>query len=126
MASILTATKDVFASLLELTWSFFSTALELVEKTLHFFVSFLQEIVQLVVNFFRGLVDLAGGIFGFVLGELRHNGDLGQGEKRGERLMVWQTGNIVMLGVVSVAVFGFLQYQRSQGKQVTVGGKKVN
>ena len=31
-----------------------------------------------------------------------------------------------MLGVVAVAVLGFLQYQRSQGKQVSVGNKKLN
>jgi hypothetical protein len=36
------------------------------------------------------------------------------------------TGNVLMLGVVAAAVFGFLQYQRSQGKQVTVGNKKLN
>ena len=102
MTSILAAIKDVFASLAELIWSFVSTAMDLAQKTLHFFLSFVQEIFQLVVNFFRGLVDLAGGIFGFVL------------------------GNILMLGVVAAAVFGFLQYQRSQGKQVTVGGKKMN
>ena len=35
-------------------------------------------------------------------------------------------GNILMLGVVAAAVFGFLQYQRNQGKQVTVGNKKLN
>lgn len=36
------------------------------------------------------------------------------------------TGNVLMLGVVAAAVFGFLQYQRSQGRQVTVGNKKLN
>jgi len=35
-------------------------------------------------------------------------------------------GNVLMLGVVAAAVFGFLKYQRSQGKQVTVGNKKLN
>ena len=31
-----------------------------------------------------------------------------------------------MLGVAAVLVFGFLQYQRSQGKTVKVGNKKLN
>lgn len=72
MTSIIAAIKDVFTSLVELVWSFFSTALELVQKTLHFFMSFAHEVFGLVVNFFRGLVDLAGGIFGFVLGKSRY------------------------------------------------------
>lgn len=31
-----------------------------------------------------------------------------------------------MLGVLAAAIFGFLQYQRSQGKTVKVGNKKLN
>ena len=31
-----------------------------------------------------------------------------------------------MLGVLAVVVFGFLQYQRSQGNTVKVGNKKLN
>lgn len=31
-----------------------------------------------------------------------------------------------MLALVSAAVFGFLQYQRSQGKTVKVGNQKLN
>jgi hypothetical protein len=35
-------------------------------------------------------------------------------------------GNVLMLAVVAAAVFGFLQYQRSQGRSVQVGNKKLN
>jgi hypothetical protein len=31
-----------------------------------------------------------------------------------------------MLAVVAAAVFGFLQYQRSHGRSVQVGNKKLN
>lgn len=31
-----------------------------------------------------------------------------------------------MLGVLAAAFFGFLQYQRSQGRTVKVGDKKLN
>ncbi|KAL1792515.1 hypothetical protein ACET3X_009022 [Alternaria dauci] len=102
MSSIVHALSDLFKSLVELVWSFFTTAGALVQKTAQFALNFATEIIDLVVNFFRGLVDLAGGIVSFVL------------------------GNVLMLGVVAAAVFGFLQYQRSQGKQVTVGNKKLN
>ena len=33
---------------------------------------------------------------------------------------------IAILAVLAAAVFGFLQYQRSQGKTVQVGNKKLN
>ncbi|CAG5155878.1 uncharacterized protein ALTATR162_LOCUS3880 [Alternaria atra] len=102
MSSIVSALSDLFKSLVELVWSFFTTAGALVQKTAQFALNFATEIIDLVVNFFRGLVDLAGGIVSFVL------------------------GNVLMLGVVAAAVFGFLQYQRSQGRQVTVGNKKLN
>jgi hypothetical protein len=31
-----------------------------------------------------------------------------------------------MLGVLAAGIFAFLQYQRSQGKTVKVGNKKLN
>ncbi|KAI5374077.1 hypothetical protein CUC08_Gglean005555 [Alternaria sp. MG1] len=102
MSSIVNALSDLVKSLVELVWSFFTTAGALVQKTAQFALNFATEIIDLVVNFFRGLVDLAGGIVSFIL------------------------GNVLMLGVVAAAVFGFLQYQRSQGRQVTVGNKKLN
>lgn len=36
------------------------------------------------------------------------------------------TGNIVIISVLAVAFFGYLQYQRNQGKTVKVGNKKLN
>ncbi|KAH7383995.1 hypothetical protein BKA66DRAFT_492205 [Pyrenochaeta sp. MPI-SDFR-AT-0127] len=102
MSSIINAISDVATSLVELVWSFFTTAAHLVQNTAQFALKFATEIVELVVNFFKGLVDLAGGIVSFVV------------------------GNLLMLGVLAAAVVGFLQYQRSQGRQVTVGNKKLN
>ncbi|KAH9878052.1 hypothetical protein J1614_003269 [Plenodomus biglobosus] len=102
MSSIIKAVTDIFASVVELIWSFFTTAGTLVQKTAEFALKFVTEILDLVVNFFRGLVDLAGGLVSFLL------------------------GNVLMLGVVAAAVFGFLQYQRSQGRTVQVGNKKLN
>ncbi|KAF1941070.1 hypothetical protein EJ02DRAFT_423416 [Clathrospora elynae] len=102
MSSIINALTDLVTSVMELIWSFFTTAGDLVQKTAQFALKFVTEILDLVVSFFRGLVDLAGGIVSFLL------------------------GNVLMLGVVAAAVFGFLQYQRSQGRQVSVGNKKLN
>ncbi|KAH9875817.1 hypothetical protein IAQ61_003282 [Plenodomus lingam] len=102
MSSIIKAVTDIFASVIELFWSFFTTAGTLVQKTAQFALTFVTEILDLVVNFFRGLVDLAGGLVSFIL------------------------GNVLMLAVAAAAVFGFLQYQRSQGRTVQVGNKKLN
>ncbi|KAH6621978.1 hypothetical protein C7974DRAFT_414655 [Boeremia exigua] len=102
MSSIIKSLSDVFTSLLELVWSFFTTAGDLVQKTASFALKFVSEIIDLFVNFCKGLVDLAGGVVGFVL------------------------GNILMLGVLAAIVFGFLQYQRNQGNTVRVGNKKLN
>ncbi|KAH8711831.1 hypothetical protein GQ44DRAFT_626558 [Phaeosphaeriaceae sp. PMI808] len=102
MSSIINALSDMVASVVELIWSFFTTAAHLVQNTANFALKFASEIIELVVNFFTGLVDLAGGIVSFIV------------------------GNVVMLGVLGAAVFGFLQYQRSQGRTVQVGNKKLN
>ncbi|RMZ67608.1 hypothetical protein GMOD_00001558 [Pyrenophora seminiperda CCB06] len=102
MPSIPHALSDLLTSLLEVISSFFTTAASLIQSTLHFFLRFVTGIFNVFVDFVRGLVDLAGGLVSFLV------------------------GNVIMLGVVAALVFGFLQYQRSQGRQVTVGGKKVN
>jgi hypothetical protein len=121
MSSIVKSLSDVFTSLLELVWSFFATAGELVQKTASFVLKFASEVVDLFVNFFRGLIDLAGGIVGFVLGRSFYICNV-SGIQRWYRII----GNILMLGVLAAAIFGFLQYQRNQGKTVKVGNKKLN
>lgn len=40
--------------------------------------------------------------------------------------MLITPGNVLMLAVAAAAVFAFLQYQRSQGRTVAVGNKKLN
>ncbi|KAF2623849.1 hypothetical protein BU25DRAFT_168264 [Macroventuria anomochaeta] len=102
MSSIIKSLSDLFTSFVELVWSFFTTAGDLAQKTASFALKFFSEIIDLLVNFFEGLVGLAGGIVGFVL------------------------GNVLILGVVAAVVFGFLQYQRNQGNTVKVGNKKLN
>ena len=102
MSSIVSALSDLVSSMVEVVWSFFTTALHLVENTAQFAAKFATEIVDLVINFFKGLVDLAGGLVSFLV------------------------GNVIMLAVLAAAFFGFLQYQRSQGRPVQVGNKKLN
>ena len=120
MASIINALSDLFQSVVELFWSFFTTAGALVQKTGQFAIKFATEILDLVVSFFRGLVDLAGGLVSFLFGKSQQQAVPGAVRANGA------IGNILMLAVVAAAVFGFLQYQRSQGRQVTVGNKKLN
>lgn len=102
MSSIISSLSDLAQSVFEVIWSFITTAGDLVQSTFHFALKFFSECIELILNFFKGLVDLAGGIASFIV------------------------GNILMLGVLAAAFFGFLQYQRSQGKTVQVGNKKLN
>ncbi|KAF1969333.1 hypothetical protein BU23DRAFT_513388 [Bimuria novae-zelandiae CBS 107.79] len=102
MSSIISSLTDLAKSLVEVVWSLFTTAGHLAQQTVEFVLRFFTGALNLVIEFFKGLVDLAGGIVQFVL------------------------GNIAMLAVLALAFFGFLQYQRSQGRPVTVGNKKLN
>lgn len=120
MSSIVNALSDLVSSVVELIWSFFTTAAHLVQNTASFAVKFASEIVELVINFFKGLVDLAGGLVSFLVG-------------KSSRQDWWErcgandfAGNVIMLTVLAAAFFGFLQYQRSQGRNVQVGNKKLN
>jgi phage-related protein len=119
MSSIINAMSDLVTSMVELVWSFFTTAGHLVQNTVQFAAKFASEIVELVINFFKGLVDLFGGIVSFLVGELHRDTMLSY-------LANDIAGNVLMLAVVAAAVFGFLQYQRSQGRSVQVGNKKLN
>ncbi|PVI02453.1 hypothetical protein DM02DRAFT_559894 [Periconia macrospinosa] len=102
MSAIVKSLYDLVSSLFEVVTSLFTTTGHLAKDTFHFAFKFLNGAVNLVVDFFKGLVDLAGGIAGFIL------------------------GNIAILAVLSVGFFAFLQYQRKQGNTVQVGNKKLN
>jgi phage-related protein len=123
MSSIIKAVSDLVSSLVELVWSFFTTAGALVQNTASFAAKFANEIIQLVISFFQGLVDLAGGIVSFALGKSSHTRNAVGTEVNANVCVV---GNVLMLAVLAAAVFGFLQYQRSQGRSVQVGNKKLN
>jgi len=102
MSSIVSSLADLVKSVVEVIYAFFETAGHLVLQTVNFVFSLFQNIINVFLEFGKGLVDLAGGIVGFVL------------------------GNIAILAVLAVATFGFLQYQRKQGNTVQVGNKKLN
>ena len=122
MSSIVHSLSDLVQSLVEVVWSFFTTAAHLVQNTLSFAANFFASILNVVIEFFKGLVDLAGGIASFVLGTSQSPSL--PPETWESNLM--RLGNIVILLVLAVAFFGFLQYQRSQGNAVKVGNKKLN
>ncbi|CAI6342503.1 unnamed protein product [Periconia digitata] len=102
MSAIVKSLSDLVYSLFEVVASFFTTAGHLAQNTFEFALKFLNGALALVVDFFKGLVELAGGIVGFVL------------------------GNLAILAVLAIGSFAFLQYQRKQGNTVKVGNKKLN
>ena len=120
MSSIIKSLGDLAQSLVELVWSFFTTAGHLVQNTLAFGVHSVEGLLNLVLNFFKGLVDLAGGLASFIAGKHTFL------QQRRNDLLIANTGNVIILGVIAAAFFGFLQYQRKQGNTVQVGNKKLN
>ncbi|KAF2264993.1 hypothetical protein CC78DRAFT_567975 [Lojkania enalia] len=102
MSSIISSLTDLVKSVFEVIWSFFTTAGHLAQRTLGFMLHIFEAAINVGIEFLKGLVELAGGIVQFVL------------------------GNILILGIIVAAFFGYLQYQRKQGNTVRVGNKKLN
>ncbi|KAF2816464.1 uncharacterized protein BDZ99DRAFT_433734 [Mytilinidion resinicola] len=102
MSGIFQSLSDLVTSLFEVIGSFFKTFFDLIYGVFAMIVNLFSGAINLVLDFFKGLVELTGGVVGFVF------------------------GNILIIGVLAVAFFGFLQYQRNQGRTVKVGDKKLN
>jgi len=101
-AGIFQSLSDLVSSLFEVVGSIFKTFFDLIYNVFAMIINLFSGAINMVLEFFKGLVELTGGVVGFVF------------------------GNILIIGVLAVAFFGFLQYQRNQGRTVKVGDKKLN
>jgi len=102
MSSIAHALSDIVSSFLELIGSIVETIFNIFRGAIDVVVQFVTGLVSMVLELFKGALHTAGGVGQFL------------------------ASNIVVLLVMGAAVFGFLQYQRSQGRTVQVGDKKLN
>ncbi|KAF2197617.1 hypothetical protein GQ43DRAFT_444108 [Delitschia confertaspora ATCC 74209] len=102
MSSIIASIKDLITSLFEVVFSIFGIAANLVQNGISLVASTFAGLINMVIDMFKGVINAAGGIVSFT------------------------ASNFLILGVIAAAFFGFLQFQRSQGRTVKVGDKKLN
>ncbi|KAK3064134.1 hypothetical protein LTS18_009827 [Coniosporium uncinatum] len=102
MASLVHALRDLISSILETISAIFTAAYDLIAGTLHGIFSFCIGVVNLALETLQGTLNAMGGVGKFII------------------------SNFVVIAVVGLAAFVFLTYQRSQGRPVVVGNKKLN
>ncbi|KAJ5887556.1 hypothetical protein N7495_007597 [Penicillium taxi] len=102
MSSIIVSIKDLVASIFEVIFSLFHSAFAVVRGVFTTAIDFLTSVLNLVLDTIKGTLEAAGGVGKFVI------------------------GNIFTIAIIGIGAVGYLQYQRSQGRSVKVGDKKLN
>ncbi|KAJ5202077.1 uncharacterized protein N7498_006740 [Penicillium cinerascens] len=102
MSSLITSLKDLVASIFEVIFSTFKGAFDAVYGILLAFVNFLVGIASMALHTVKGTLEAAGGVGKFI------------------------ASNILVIAVIAIGAYGYLDYQRRQGRSVKVGDKKLN
>ncbi|KAJ5898038.1 hypothetical protein N7504_008326 [Penicillium tannophilum] len=102
MSSIITSIKDLIASLFEVIFSIFRTAFDGVYGLLHACISFVVGTIKMALYTVGDSLKALGGVGKFV------------------------ASNFVVIALIAGGAYGYLQYQRRQGRTVRVGDKKLN
>ncbi|KAJ5636019.1 uncharacterized protein N7484_009332 [Penicillium longicatenatum] len=102
MSSIITSIKDLIASLFEVIFSVFQTAFGTVYSLLHAFIDFFVGIFRMGFRAVGETLEALGGIGKFI------------------------ASNVVVIALIAGGAYGYLHYQRRQGRPVKVGEKKLN
>jgi phage-related protein len=102
MTSIITSIKDLIASIFEVIFSVVKSTLGTVYDLLMAFVDFFAGIPKMLLHTVKGSLETAGGIGTFI------------------------TSNIVVIAIIALGGYGYLAYQRREGRPVHAGTKKLN
>ncbi|OQD68858.1 hypothetical protein PENDEC_c030G02788 [Penicillium decumbens] len=102
MSSLITSLKDLLAAIFEVIFSTFKSAFNGVYGILHAFLSFFAGIVEVALRTVKGTLEAAGGVGKFI------------------------ASNLLVITLIAVGAYGYLNYQRRQGRPVKVGDKKLN
>ncbi|KAK3081906.1 hypothetical protein LTS18_012844 [Coniosporium uncinatum] len=124
MASLIHALRDLITSVFEAITAIFTTAYDLIAGTLHGILSFFIGVIDLAMDTIQGTLNTMGGVGKLIISKFDTAGTYALKEKMADER--FSLGNFVVIAVVGVPVFLFLTYQRSQGRPVVVGNKKVN
>ncbi|KAJ5164574.1 uncharacterized protein N7500_006404 [Penicillium coprophilum] len=102
MASIITSVKDLITSIFEVIFSVFKSILDTGYQLLMAFVNFFASIPKMLQQMVKGSLEAAGGIGSFI------------------------ASNIVVIALIALGSYGYLAYQRRQGRPLQAGSKKLN
>jgi phage-related protein len=117
--AVTSAIGDFLSSIGELIASFFNTLYSLITTIVSAITNIITGFFDLIVNTVGSIFNIAGETAKFFLGKYLHHIVDYWG-------LMKLLGNALILIVIGGAVMAFLQYQRSQGKTVAVGNKKLN
>ncbi|KAJ5945680.1 hypothetical protein N7454_002519 [Penicillium verhagenii] len=101
MSSIITSIKDLIVSMFELVFSVFQTAFDTVYGLLHTVVDAFIGVFRMAFHTAGDALEMLGGIGKFI------------------------ASNIVIIGLLAGGAYGYVQYQRRQGRTVKIGDKKL-
>jgi phage-related protein len=121
MSSIITSLKDLIVSLFEVIFSTFKSAFNGVYGIIHAFFGFFIDIIKMVLNTVKGTLEAAGGVGKFVASEYNI-----PSYSESLELTSLVTGNLLVILVIGAGAYGYLEYQRRQGRTVKAGSKKLN
>ncbi|KAK3940191.1 hypothetical protein QBC46DRAFT_341751 [Diplogelasinospora grovesii] len=93
--AVTSAVNDLIASVYELLASLFSGVYNIVHSIITAVLGLFTGFFTLMADVFSGVVDVVGGLGKFV------------------------AGNIVVIGIIAAAGYGFVRYQQTQGRSVT-------
>ncbi|KAJ5383447.1 hypothetical protein N7517_001358 [Penicillium concentricum] len=102
MASIITSIKDLITSIFEVIFSVVKSTLDTGYHLLMAFVDFFAGIPKMLQHMVKGSLEAAGGVGTFI------------------------TSNIIVIAMIAVGGYGYLAYQRREGRPVQAGTKKLN
>ncbi|KAB8075072.1 hypothetical protein BDV29DRAFT_172446, partial [Aspergillus leporis] len=101
MTSVIASFRDLATSVFEVIFSLFKTAFDSVYKLLLNFMSFFVDIFKTAFHTLKSIFDAAGGLVGFL------------------------ASNIIVIALIAASGYGYVKYQRSQGRTVQVGDKRL-
>ncbi len=117
--TITTAIRDLFQSAYELIASVFGTVYYIFSSFFLAVSHVFREVIDLITNVFSGVLELVGGVGKFIVGECLPlmSGSVDDDGPRADQCD-FSLGNIVLIGLVAVAGYAYVSYQKQQGRPV--------
>jgi phage-related protein len=119
MSSIITSVKDLIASVFEVIFSVFRAAFNTTSQLIEAVVNSVIGTFKFVLHTIAGTLEAAGGVGKFIASKSLLRETLCYNANMFE-------GNIVVIALIAGGGYAYLRYQKSQGRPVRAGNKKLN